>query len=58
MSGSGYPTDNEDVKTKERRVLHTSEWCLCEMCVVMPQEEECVCCKELQVPQIVELGGR
>ena len=40
MSGSDDPTDYEDVKSRERRVLHTSEWCLCEMCVVMPQEEE------------------
>ena len=58
MSGSEDPDYEDVVKSRERRVLHTSEWCLCEMCVVMPQEEECVCCRELEVPQIVELAGR
>ena len=45
---------NLESPSGESRRTNTS-WCLCDPCVLMPTEKECVCCKELaSLSKIVE----
>ena len=37
--------------------MAVDEWCMCGKCFLMSLENECMCCRELEVAQITEIGG-
>lgn len=47
----------EEVTSTGRLHQDVTDWCKCNCCALMPLEEENVCCRELEVSQLTELGS-
>ena len=49
--------DGDNEGRAERKLMAVDEWCMCGKCFLMSLENECMCCRELEVAQITEIGG-